>query len=276
MGTLAAPDRSRPRRPEAVPAVRQVASREELRSALELVHDNYVRCGYMSPMARGIRITVHYALPGARTYVAVHEGEVVATVSLFPDSPLGLPLDSQFSDAVDPLRGASHKIGEVGMLADRRENLTRGAKMILRLMALLFQDARRDGIQDLLITVHSKHAKFYQSVLCFDYCAGPRTYEAVHGAPAVLLKVSIPDIGPEHANSPRIRRLFFPEDAAPTGGYRMRAGDLAYFFVELSDVFERLMPEQARAIASHYGISRLDSIREGRIRASVCPGDDVK
>ncbi len=71
---------------------RQVRDRRELQHALRLVHDNYVDCGYMSPHPSGFRLSVYYAMPSTRTFISVVDDEVIATVSLFCDSPLALPM----------------------------------------------------------------------------------------------------------------------------------------------------------------------------------------
>ncbi len=68
---------------------RQVRTREELLAAMALVHDQYVRCGYMPPHPSGFRAVVHNALPSTASYVALAGDELIATVSLFLDSQLG-------------------------------------------------------------------------------------------------------------------------------------------------------------------------------------------
>jgi len=236
---------------------RQVRSRVELEAALRLVHDNYVERGYMQPHPSGIRIGIHYALPSTRTYVAVLQDQVIATLSLFVDSPLGLPLDALYADITGGLRVAGRGLGEVGMLADRRRALSRGVDVLLHLMKHVFWDARNDRLDDLLITVNPRHVKFYERLLCFQQLGPVREYRAVRNAAAVLLRIEISKVQPADAPSDEIREIFFSplEDNGPR--YQMRREDLAYFFVEKTDLFRRLAEAQARAIEEQFPALRL-------------------
>ncbi len=235
-------------------AIRKVRRRHELENALRLVHDNYVQLGYMKPHPAGIRIGVHYALPTARSFIALIHGVTIATVSLFIDSSLGLPLDELYGDEVGTLRVAGRKIGEVGMLADRRRTLSRGVEVLLRLMKHVFCEARRERLDDLLITVNPKHTKFYQRLLCFEEFGAVRQYRAVGNVPAVLMRVRVSDFEPANVPNDRIRELFFSplpagEDASD---FRMRPEDLTYFFVQKTDVFRQLTPVQIQAIEEYF------------------------
>jgi len=248
------PRRPAPRDPHERPVARQVAHREELRAALELVHDNYVRCGYMRPAPSGLRVCPQYALPQTRTYVALMRGQVVATVSLLPDSGLGLPLDGLYADEAAALRQRGRRLAEVGMLADRRRELTRGVDLLLALMKHVFHRARSTGVDDLLITVHPKHATFYRRLLRFEAIGPQRAYPSVRNAPAVLLNLPVADVTAADAPNDRIRSVFFSPvpPAERTGHYAMRREDLAWLLVEKSDLLRHLQPHEVRTIEACY------------------------
>ncbi len=234
---------------------RQVRDARELQQALELVHENYVRCGYMEPAASGLRIHKHYALPSTRTFVATLRDQVISTVSLFFDSKLKLPLDDLYGDKLDPFRKAGLRIVEVGMLADRREALTRGLDMVLRLMKHAFWEAASQGAQEMVIVVNPRHAAFYSRLLCFETLGDERSYQSVGGAPAVLLRLNLERVSIARVDNPRIRRTFFTpfgpfEDTR--AGYSMQAADLVDFFVDKSDVFSSLTDDQRALVEAHY------------------------
>lgn len=255
-GTSAACGRS-------MPLTRQVAGRAELRAALELVHDNYVRCGYMRPTPSGMRVCAQYALPNTRTYIALKEGEVVATVSLFPDSPLRLPMDDLYGPEVDGLRREGRAVAEVGMLADRRRELTRGVDLLLAMMKHVFHGARGSGVNDLLITVNPKHAKFYHRLLRFHQIGETRSYASVRNAPAVLLRLPVSEIAEKDAPNERIRAVFFTPIAQEerVGTYTMNRDDLRWLLAEKSRLLWELEPAQAKAIEARYPGLNLDDLR---------------
>ena len=228
----------------------QVRDRDELEAAFRLVHDNYVRSGYMEPHPAGIRIGVYNALPTTTTFVALAGDEVTATVSLFLDSAMGLPLDSLYGDVADSLRAQGRKIGEVGMLADRRRNLSEGIHLLLELMKLVSLTARGRDLDDLLITVNPKHEKFYERLLRFKKFGQVREYQAVKNAPAVLLRIQKSDLESQETRNEQVHEVFFSPVTGSnnTPGYRMRREDLAYFFLDKTDVFNKLDRDQTQAI----------------------------
>jgi len=251
------------------PVARQVRDRCELEQALRLVHDNYVRRGYMGPEPSGIRLSVFYALPNTRTFVAVLRGEVVATMSLFCDSPLGLPADKLYREEICRLRGQGHRVGEVGMLADRRRSLGRSMPVLLQIMKVVFHAIRETELSDVVITVHPKHAGFYTRLLGFFERYGPeKTYREVGGAPAVLLHYDVIGVKPEHFRRESTAKLFYsplPEGAEFQGDYRMRAEDLPYFFLERTDVLRQVDRETLSVIESQYPGLKLELAEEATV-----------
>jgi len=241
--------------PEGQLAFRLIRNRNELESALRLVHENYVRCGYMKPQPSGLRINIHYALPTTQCFIAVVHEEIFATVSLFLDSSLGLPVNELYPDKLAELRLAGRNIAEVGMLADRRRPQKRSFATLLRLMKRVFWSALEQDLDDLLITINPKHAEFYQRMLCFESFGPQRSYPSVGGAPATLLRANLADLDPNSARDPNIRKLFLTplSDAEQQSEvYRLNRNDLRYFFLERSSLFRHLTPDEVRAIEEHH------------------------
>jgi hypothetical protein len=237
--------------------VRQVADVFELEQALKLVHDSYVDRGYMSAHPSELRLCIQDALPQTRTFVAQLQGRIIATVSLFFDSTFGLPLDSLYRDELDILRHQGRRIGEVGMLADRRRALLRSLPLVLRLMKLVFWSAREKSLDDLIIATHPRHANFYQRLLCFEQFAEIKYYSAVRNAPAVPMRLDLAGLDPAQVQG-RIRELFFSPlhtDALGANPYRIDAEGLRYLFVERTDMLKQLSPFQRRELQKlHRGV----------------------
>jgi hypothetical protein len=188
---------------------RPIISPDELERALRLVHDNYVRMGYMPPHPSGMRITPHHALPQTRTFVGLVDDEVTSTVSLFFDGPLGLPLDEVFPEPLADLRDRGLRLGEVGLLADRRAELKRAIPALLRMMKHVFWTARNAPLDALVIAVRPHHAGFYRKLLCFEQLAGPRPHPDVQDAQALLLELDLKGLTPEDARKPELAEMFF-------------------------------------------------------------------
>jgi hypothetical protein len=221
-------------------AIRPALSRAELESAYELVYQNYRTRGYIPPNPSGLRLTIFNAFPSAVTFVSVIHGEVVATVSLIPDTPVGLPMDEIYRDEVQTLRDAGRRLVEVTMLADRRLSVQRSLAMVLALMKLVFDYATLSlKATDLCITVNPHHDKFYHEYLLFTPLGGLRAYPSVAGNPAIARRLDLERVEEECRGRPVLLHRFF-EDRTPLSlfekRYRMATSDLRYFFVERTQI----------------------------------------
>jgi len=256
--------------------VGQVRSRRELELALELVHDNYVRSGYMEPDPSGFRLSIYYALPTTRTLVAVVNDEVIATVSVFRDSPLGLPMDTVYAREIHPLRDEGRYIGEVGMLADRRRLFSRSLPTLLLMMGRLLHTGRELGLSDLVITVNPRHKKFYTKFLCFEDYGPKKSCQTVNGAPAVLLRLDMISLKPAHIQRPDVRQVIFgppPDGTAFQGNYHMHAEDLKYFFLEKTDILRKAKGEVLAVLEGQYPGLRLTELRQTVLQGTALPPD---
>jgi len=97
-------------------------STDTLEQAFRLVHDQYVARGYMRPEPSSWRLSVHHALPTTKVFVARDQHRVVGTMTLVPDSPLGLPLDELYGSEVTALRNEGRYVTEVSGLAIAHRN----------------------------------------------------------------------------------------------------------------------------------------------------------
>lgn len=163
---------------------RIAAEGQERTAALALVHDNYVKAGFIEPQHSGVHKTEHSDQLETRTFVVVRDGLVVATDTLFLDGPIGLPLDCAFGSVTRDLRRHGHELCEAGMFATR-ERLR--PEVLLRLMLMVEEAAKDAGCDMLLTVVHPKHVKFYLRYQNFVELARRDNYPGLANAPAVLL-----------------------------------------------------------------------------------------
>ncbi len=147
--------------------------------------------GYMCPQALEYRYSVHDALPGTVTFLVEHAGETVGTVTVFPDSPLGLVADEIYLSELDALRALGRHVVEVGRLAIRDDFKNQRTILINLFDALELHSRCVRGATDLAITVNPAHVNFYQRMLLFQNIGEIREYESVCGAPAVLLRLDL-------------------------------------------------------------------------------------
>ncbi len=166
------------------------STRTEREAAFRLVYEAYTRRGLMDPNPWEMRVTDQHLLPTTNIYNAVHRGQVIYTMTLISDDVLRLPLECIYEEEIDQLRKQGVYMAEVSCLASR-ENYFEGGRMFevfVDLVSLMFQSARANGIDRLVIAVHPRHARFYQRLLGFRQFGELKTYASVCDHPAVALE----------------------------------------------------------------------------------------
>jgi hypothetical protein len=163
--------------PRGVLEIARASDPEELREAYALVHNVFVREGFIAPMPRGMRLRVYELLPEMCTFVARLNGAIVGVMSVVPDSPdLGLPSDAAFQDELDLLRRARGRLVEITNLAVRDE--LRSTSVFLELARFITAHVIDQGYTDAFVAVSPKHALFFEGVLRFEPWGKRRVYDA--------------------------------------------------------------------------------------------------
>lgn len=189
-------DRGRPRDGG---TVYRIAYRlRELREAFRLVYEAYLGRGLVCPNPYRMRVTRFHLLSTTEVFVAVREGRVISTMSLVRDGALGLPMEAIYAQEVVRLRREGLYLGEVTSLADTCEDAKTSLPVLMRLMGLMAQCARKREVDRMLVTVHPRHARFYQRFTAFRPLGGLRTYGAVCDKPAVALALDLERAPVEH------------------------------------------------------------------------------
>ncbi len=160
----------------------------EREAAFRLGHNLYSRSGLSAPHSMGMRVMKHHLADSTDILVAKRAGEVVFTATLVQDAEYGLPLESLFSSELDAMRNQRMRLAEVSCLASDlgAESRSFQFEMMVQMISLTLQTARRRGVDRLLLAVHPRHAKIYRRLFGCILCSGVKEYAAVCGNPAVL------------------------------------------------------------------------------------------
>jgi hypothetical protein len=168
-------------------------TREELEAAYRLVHDVYVQEGYSDRTGSGMRVNLRYALPTTTTFIGVHEGKVVITMTLVGDSPLGVPMDAIFSRELYRLRTQRRFVAEVSALASDPSYRKGTQALALFSNKIMWLYAIRSlGADDLVIAIHPKHRWVYETLILFEpISSGVKSYHYVKDAPAIAMRLDL-------------------------------------------------------------------------------------
>jgi hypothetical protein len=177
------------------------ATREERASAFRLVYKSYLEAGLGEPNPHQMRVTPYHLLPSTEIFIATLQEETVFTMSLVADGELGLPMEFVYGREVAQRRAQGLALAEVSCLADRRSQFRGFFPVFLRLSRLMVQAARRRGLEELLVAVHPKHARFYQRFMDFRVIGRQKAYPTVRNHPAVALSLNFDRVDRERPHS---------------------------------------------------------------------------
>jgi len=153
-------------------------TREQRESAYKLVYEAYETAGYNVAFWQKNRcwFTLHHCHPEAVTMLAFRGDTPVATLTVLPDSILGLPADAIFPETTSGLREKGRKLCEIASLAVADEAREGGRTILLLLFkAAWILAARHFQGTDLIAAVMAHHAEFYRRILLFESHAESRT-----------------------------------------------------------------------------------------------------
>ncbi|HET8554920.1 MAG TPA: hypothetical protein VFL78_08860 [Rhodanobacteraceae bacterium] len=162
-----------------------------MESAWRLVYDRYTQMELIDENPFGMHLVPHAVGRQACVIWGPEGPEVGYTMTLFRDSPMGLALDSVYAPHLNVLRQEGHRLLEVGMLADRRRNASRGIAALLNMMRWAIYYGLHTDVTDIVIGVHPRHAAFYVRCYNFEPFAPPTNYPLVRNNPVVPLRLRL-------------------------------------------------------------------------------------
>jgi hypothetical protein len=170
----------------------QVAGERGQRArAYALAQRVYARLGYVED-EQGWNCSSFDADPSAFTaLVSADGGSDAATISLYFDSPRGMPCDEVYGDLLVDLRRQGRRLVEVSRLAID-EPFAQSKQLLVALFQGISIYARRVArFHDLIIEINPRHVSFYERTLGFVTIGEERPCPRVRGAPAVLMRLDL-------------------------------------------------------------------------------------
>jgi len=239
--------------------------RSELEQAFSLVYAEYVAKKYIPQHYKSkLRISLYNCLPSTTTFVAKDGGKVVATVTLIPDSLLGIPMDKIYKKELDAFRKRGLKIAEVSQLSiDSRLFPKKWFSMfnfeklifIFKLFKLVLDWALyNDKLDELCIAVNPRHQYLYK-FLGFEELGGLKYYGSVNRAPAIAKHLHLAGAEQKAKRRKGLYNIFFGEkvdESAFKDKCVLSCSDLEYFFINKSDIFNKATKKQIDYIKECY------------------------
>lgn len=187
------------------PAIKIAETRDEYEQSFRLVHDTYLRMGYLKePQPHGMLYSVYSLLPETVIFVAKSYLTVISTLTeIFDTEAFGLPMDIIYKPEVDALREQGRRVVELSALVTPPK--LRWRNLFMLLAQVMYQYSVYRGVDDLCIAVNPKHVKFYKDILLFEDFGPERHYPRVD-APAVALRVDM------HHIADRLKQVYDSKD----------------------------------------------------------------
>lgn len=169
---------------------RVAATLDEVTAAWHLVYLRYRQLGLIDANPWELHATPYARHERSLVVVGSKNAEVVSTLTIIHDTDWSLPLECAYPREIEDLRCRGRRLLEVGLLADRREQIARYIDALMSLFRFPWFNAKYTGC-DIICGVHPHHAEFYEKVFGFVRCGPTRTYSRVKDHPVVLLRLDI-------------------------------------------------------------------------------------
>jgi len=174
-------------------AIKFAESEDEHRQVFSMLHDEYLRKGYLAKeSSHGLLYDLYSLLPNTVIFVAKSYLNVVSSLSEISDTEaFGLPMDDLYRRELDALRQQGRKIVEMSALVTPQKLQWRNLFLYLARVAYWYSIYL--GVNDMCIAVNPKHVNFYKSIFLFEDFGPVRHYPKVN-APAVALRINMDTI----------------------------------------------------------------------------------
>lgn len=161
---------------------------EDMKEALRLVQENFVRAGYAGQTSSGLRITPYHFLPKTIVILVKHRTKVIATLSIISRSDFGVPLESCYD--LSTFLSSSINVIELSALAVDPNYRGHHGEILYNVMKFMYHcnvDFLNAELE--VIGINPNMAPLYEAILLFRNIPGTttRSYDFVNGAPVVPL-----------------------------------------------------------------------------------------
>lgn len=168
--------------------IKRATSVDELERVFALVHDIYVRQGFIPPSSSRLRMRPYDTTCDTTYFIAVYKDDVVGSSGIVIDSDdLGVPSDNLYGDVLDGLREKeSTTIFEATSQA--LEPAFRNTGVLFELQRCLFIQSIDMGCTDLVATC-SLSQKSYYELIGFEQIGPVRNYRVGTKDSVVLMRL---------------------------------------------------------------------------------------
>ncbi len=172
---------------------RLVKTSEEEDAVKRIRYESYLEAGYIKENDERRYSDGFDDLEFTSKYLAFDNGNPFGTMRLVMDSKeFGLPVDKEsFSESIKFLRDENRKLAEPSKLAFLPEYQNGIGNFNFYMQKIMFLDAKRKGVDDLVIAVIPRHARFYEHFLFFERISDEKKYGTLGGIPAVCLRLDL-------------------------------------------------------------------------------------
>lgn len=247
-----------------------IANTRELRERVfRLVHDVYRKEGYELRYGResGLWCTIHHLHPGTMMFLAEREGRDAGSVTVMPDSPLGLPTDRIFPEPMADLRKAGRRLSEISSLVVTEEPGSIPPELAMHLYRLAHLAGLHIlGSTDLIASIMAHHGDFYSRFLLFDEVSresrvSPKTGQKVSYARLNLetMRERYRDRYERVSGRRNLYRWFFQNEDQPAivgwlrdGRRPMPTEELYYFGVKRTNILARAGDDVIALLEAEY------------------------
>ncbi|HUH65530.1 MAG TPA: hypothetical protein VLZ07_03770 [Syntrophales bacterium] len=202
-----------------------VANTQALREkAFRLVHDIYLGKGYALRSSGELWCTIHHLHPYTLTFLATKAGQAAGTISIVPDSRLGLPADIIFPEQLAVLRKAGRQLSEIFSLGVNDEIAHIAVDLTMHLYRLVHLAATHlFHNTDIVASVMAHHAAFYSKMLLFDEVSPESRQSPKTGEQVVFTRMNLETMESRYAarysrlkGKRNLFRWFFQNEEAET------------------------------------------------------------
>jgi len=175
---------------------RTAVTPEDYLLAFHLVYKAFVETGFIKPSTTPFRLATQHSNKDSRVFIGLHKNgnieKPIYSVSIFPDSSEGLPMDMVFQKELDILRSKGRFIVEAGHLAADSSYKMNTMNIPMLGNKIFFQYASKHlDADDIVITVHPKYRWIYEDLLLFEKIGETKEYAYVNNNPAVAMRLDL-------------------------------------------------------------------------------------
>lgn len=216
---------------------KQAETTDEINQAFNLVYESYVELNYMDPNEAKIRLNKFNTLSTTIILVAKWKDEVVGTLSIIPDSALGIPSEQSWDLA--HFKSGGRQIAEISALSIKKGFRKQRGSLLLPLCKLMYYFCTKvlqlDGI---IISTKIEVEPFYTDVLLFEKIelGSQNQNKAVKGNPSTCCHLTLGDEA----------KLNYQK----VYGKKSKEFNLYHFFVEAT-TRNILLPEAKRCLQTY-------------------------